>query len=38
MVLLYNTDSRESLKITKSTLGHDTIPFNLETVPFNPYN
>ena len=38
MVLLYNTDSRESLKITKSTVGHDTIPFNPKTVPFNPYN
>ena len=29
MVLLYiNKDSRESLKITKSTVGHDTVPFN----------
>ena len=25
---IYNKDSRESLKITKSTMGHDTMPFN----------
>ena len=25
---IYNKDSRESLKITKSTVGHDTVPFN----------
>ena len=35
---IYNKDSRESLKITHTTVGHDTVPFNPETVPFNPYH
>ena len=35
---IYNKDSRESLKITKSTVGHDTVAFNPETVAFNPFH
>ena len=35
---IYNKDSRESLKITKSTVGHDTVPCNSETVPFNSFH
>ena len=35
---IYNKDSRESLKITHTTVGHNTVPFNPETVPFNPYH
>ena len=26
-LVIYNKGSRESLKITKSTVGHDTVPF-----------